>query len=498
MKHSFRLILLVLALLLMLTSWVQVRQARSGLVLRRLTREGIPMLYLAPQAVNDVPGVLIAHGFGGSKQLMLTYGHVLARAGYAVLLWDFDGHAANSAPLNMEGDALQQNLEAAYQELIAQPEVDATQVALLGHSMGSGAVMTAGINNVARYHAVVAVSPTGAEVTSTAPRNLLLQAGALEPQFAANARTLLAAAGGENEDMAGGRGRAFTRIPGVEHITILFSPDSHQAALTWLNRTFGHTTTSTYHDNRILWYAIHFLAGTVALVIGVPMVVDRRGKAREPETTQGNPTLSHHTYTLFSFLPGLIAPFLASGLLFLLSLLGDLSRLGGVIVGGALGVWLFLMGAVMSIGFRPTRPQRRALLWGMVLFVLLWFIVGALAQVVWLPWWLIPARLVRWPVLALLCLPWTVAAAHGQAGQRWPVRLGWWLAQSLLLITGILLAIALIPGLFVLVLILPLFPLFIGLMTITNATIADPWAGGLANALFFAWLLLAYFPLSGF
>ncbi len=39
---------------------------------------------------------------------------------------------------------------------------------------------------------------------------------------------------------------------------------------------------------------------------------------------------------------------------------------------------------------------------------------------------------------------------------------------------------------------------FIGLMTITNATIADPWAGGLANALFFAWLLLAYFPLSGF
>jgi len=37
-----------------------------------------------------------AHGFAGSKQLMLGYAHVLAHAG-AVMLWDFGGHGANAA-----------------------------------------------------------------------------------------------------------------------------------------------------------------------------------------------------------------------------------------------------------------------------------------------------------------------------------------------------------------------------------------------------------------
>ena len=132
-----------------------------------------------------------------------------------------------------------------------------------------------------------------------------------------------------------------------------------------------------------------------------------------------------------------------------------------------------------------------------MLFALFWFIFGALAQVVWLPWLLIPARLFRWPVLALLCIPWTVVAAHGQYEQKWPVRLGWWLGQSLLLAAGLILAVFTIPGLFILILILPLFPVMIGLMTLANAAIRDPWAGGLGGALFFAWLLLAYFPLSG-
>ncbi len=178
-----RLILFLFALLFIILAWVQVLRALSGLTTRRLSRDGIPMLYLAPEGADDVPGILIAHGFGGSKQLMLAYGHVLAHAGYAVLLWDFAGHAANPAPLDLGQTTLQQNLDTAYAELSVQPEVNPEQVALLGHSMGSGAVMSAGIRDVERYAAVVAVSPTSAEVTPTEPHNLLLQAGALEPSL---------------------------------------------------------------------------------------------------------------------------------------------------------------------------------------------------------------------------------------------------------------------------------------------------------------------------
>ncbi len=167
-----RLLVMVGALLLIALSWWGVVSARTGLVVRQLEPEGVPLLYIAPEKVLKVPGVLVAHGYAGSKQLMLGYAHVLANAGYAIMLWDFDGHASNSKPL--ERNSLQQNLDIAYAALIAQPEVDASRLATLGHSMGSGAVMTAAISDVNRYAATIAVSPTGASVTTNAPRNLLL------------------------------------------------------------------------------------------------------------------------------------------------------------------------------------------------------------------------------------------------------------------------------------------------------------------------------------
>ncbi|HEY9656337.1 MAG TPA: alpha/beta fold hydrolase, partial [Crinalium sp.] len=213
-----RLGLLILAILLVVSSWLGIAVARSGLEVRSLQREGLPLLYLAPQGAKTVPGILVAHGFAGSKQLMLGYGHVLAHAGYAVMLWDFDGHGANGSRL--QRNKLQQNLDVALQALLEQPQVDPKRLALLGHSMGSGIVMTAGISNLNRFAATVAVSPTGAAVTPQTPRNLQLQAGSGEGRFISNAERLLAQAGGENSNLAAGQGRELVIIPGVEHITI--------------------------------------------------------------------------------------------------------------------------------------------------------------------------------------------------------------------------------------------------------------------------------------
>ncbi len=188
-----RLGLLILAILLVVSSWVGIAIARSRLDMRSFQKEGIPLLYLAPQGANAVPGVLVAHGFAGSKQLMLGYGHVLAHAGYAVMLWDFDGHGANGTRLQRY--ELQQNLDVALQALLEQPQVDSGRLALLGHSMGSGIVMNAGIRERDRFAATVAVSPTGANVNPQTPRNLQLQAGSGEGGFVSNAERLLAQAG---------------------------------------------------------------------------------------------------------------------------------------------------------------------------------------------------------------------------------------------------------------------------------------------------------------
>ena len=58
----------------------------------------------------------------------------------------------------------------------------------------------------------------------------------------------------------------------------------------------------------------------------------------------------------------LLSPFLATLGLYLLSLLGDLSQLGGVMVGGALGVWLLLMGLPLVVRLRPRTPTFTRLL----------------------------------------------------------------------------------------------------------------------------------------
>lgn len=477
-----RLGLLVLAILLIVISWLGIAMARSGLEVRSLQREGVPLLYLAPQQAKAVPGVLVAHGFAGSKQLMLGYGHVLAHAGYAVMIWDFDGHGANGTRLQRQ--ELQKNLDVALQALLEQPQVDPTRLALLGHSMGSGIVMSAGIRSLDRFAATIAVSPTGAEVTPQAPRNLQLQAGSGEGRFIANAERLLAQAGGDNTNLATGQGRELMVIPGVEHITILFSDSSHQAALRWLNTTFERTTDSSYVDRRMGWYGLHLLGWLIGLAAIAPLLT-------QPETT----VMKVASIRRWAGLA--IAPLVAVAGLIVLSQKFNLQDLGGIQVGGAVGVWFLIAGLTwLGILARLPRPTYRALVSGVALFVILWIAFGAMAQVVWLPWWLIPMRLRVWLPLAIACLPWFLASGivqqHIGVGQR----ILWWLGQSIVLIGGFVLTLNFLPQLGFMFLLLPLFPPLMGILSLVAGLMNRVWIYAIGSALFFGWLLAAGFPLS--
>lgn len=476
-----RLGLLGLAILLIVSSWLGIAGARLGLEVRSLQRQGVPLIYLAPQGAAAVPGVLVAHGFAGSKQLMLGYGHVLAHAGYGVILWDFDGHGAN--PTRLQRYELQQNLDVALQALLEQPEVDSNHLALLGHSMGSGVVMTAGVRSPDRFAATVAVSPTGAELTPQAPRNLQLQAGSREGRFIANAERLLAQAGGENTRLAVGQGRELAIIPGVEHITILFSDRSHQAALRWLNATFGSINDSQYVDRRMGWYGWHLLGWLVGLAAVAPQL-------RQPETAVKTSSIRRWS--------GLVAaPVAATAGLVVLSQRFELQTLGGVQVGGAVGVWFLIAGLTWLgvLGHLP-RPTPRDVGLGIVLFVILWIAFGAMAQAVWLQWWLIPIRLKLWLPLAIACLPWFLAAGIVQQNTGVGQRMLWWLGQSAILIGGFVLTLNFLPQLGFMFLLLPVFPLLIGILSLVAVCWHRAWIYAVGSALFFGWLLAAGFPLS--
>lgn len=476
-----RFVLLIGAIILIILSWWGVVASRPGLVVRSLMDDQVPLLYLAP-ASDQAPGVLVAHGFAGSKQLMLAYGHVFAHAGYAVMLWDFDGHGAN--PNSLQRFDLQQNLSVALEALLKQPEVDPARLALLGHSMGSGVVMTAGLTNPDRFAATIAISPTGADVSPQAPRNLQLQAGSWEGAFVRNAERLLAEAGGPNANFAAGTARKLIIVPHVEHITILFSDTSHQAARQWLDATFNHTHSSRYVDRRMVWYGFHLLGWLLLLTVVAPSLTSQRtAKLTIPLPRQVGGLL--------------LAPLVATGGLALLAQYVNVQALGSIQVGGAVAAW-FLLAGVGWLGSlaRLARPTGRTLGLGVAVFAILWIAFGAMAQVVWLQWWLIPVRFRLWLPLAIACLPWFLASGMVQQGVGTSTRIAWWLGQSVGLIGGFLLTLQLLPQLGFIVLLLPLFPPLIGILSWVAGLIKDAWIYAIASALFFGWILAAGFPLS--
>lgn len=497
-----RWIVAIFAVVLMIAAWAAVLLTQHSLIVRRFSQSGVPMIFMAPPSAQQspVPGVLVTHGYAGSKQLMLGYGHVLAHWGYGVLLWDNAGHGNNAqgfGSFERSGDAGQGQLEpspafrVALEALKAQPEVDGDRLALLGHSLGGGTSLQAAIQDPETFAATIAISSVPAPVKGDRPRNLQLQYGVLEGRWIQdNAEQLLAAAGGAQANTEDGQGRSLVAIENVEHTTILFSDQSHQAALSWLNQVFGLGVTGAtvppdqqilYSDRRIFFGLLHGLAGLVFLGAIAPQFPLFPVTFKRPKST---------------WLGLFTAPIVAGAVLLQANQHLDLAALGGIQVGGAVALW-FLIGGTVWLAFsaRLPRPSLQNIAVGLGLFGGLWFAFGALAEIVWLPWLLIPARLKLWPLLALAVFPWMLAAGNVQKDARTGRRLLIWLVQSVVLVLGFGLAVYFVPSLFFMVLLLPFFPVVMGMLAWVGAFYDDPWTYGVASALFFGWLLAAVFPL---
>lgn len=475
---------IIFSLMLIASSWFGVATLRTGLIVHSITQEGLPMIFIAPKGVTHRPGILIAHGFAGSKQLMYGYGYTLARNGYGVLLLDFDGHGANAAPFSKS--KLQKNFDTALTVFRRQPEVAPDEIGVLGHSMGSRVVMVGGIEQSKTISAVVAISPTAASVTPSKPRNLQLQAGEWEHTFVQQSADLLKRAGGLNANLENGEGRSRVIVPQAEHILILFKDRSHQAALQWFNAVFHQTSEHPeYRDRRMAWYSLHLFGWLLLLWVISPLL----NYAQVRSLVRARP--------LRSWIGLVVTLPMTAGIVYGISLRASLSSLGGMLVGGALGLWLFVAGLIwIGIISRFPRATVKSIGYGFLLFAVLWIGFGSMAQETWLQWWLNPERLKLWPLLSCACFPWFLAAGTVQSNSSIGKRIAWWFAQSMCLIIGLTLTLSLIPELSFLALIVPIIPLILAILSFTAAQTEDVWSSAMASALFFGWTIAAIFPLA--
>jgi pimeloyl-ACP methyl ester carboxylesterase len=473
-----------------IAAW-QIADAQNGLEVINLHTTNPPVTIITPAGIQPAsrPTVLIAHGFAGSAVLMRGFALTLAHAGFTTVAWDFEGHGVNPNPFSLSSGSsdLLRDAESALAEAANIGLVDTYHVAILGHSMGSGVALLYGVTHPDTY-ATIAISPVTQPVTHVLPHNLLLMAGGLEPQFVSNAEQLLAMAGGAHGTLVDGTARQLAVIPNVEHISILFSPTAHSTARHWLDGTFGLQPDGTnYVDHRILWFGLG--------IIGFIFLSTASLNAFSSSQSQ-LPANSPLWLRLVALIAGGMG---ATLILWLLGLAGiNISQLFGLLVGGYIIIWFGIAGVITLIISRPhiPRPGATELLKGLIAFAALWLGVGLLGNFVWLPWLLIPQRLILWIPASIITLPWFLAigqtARHAKRGGQ----IGWWLAQVLVIIGSLYLAITLYPALGFIFLILPVFPIMLGLQSLAVSPRHGAWAYALPGALFTSWLLLAVFPIT--
>ena len=492
----------VAAILLAVAGAVGLARADEGFVRRIVVVDGVPLHEVRPSnASGPLPGVVVAHGFAGSARLMYPFADTLARNGYVVVLPDLTGHGANPRRMSTR-DLLQRDLAVALRHLRSLPSVAADRVALLGHSMGAGAVITYAAQDPS-VPATVAISlsdAAGLPAGADRPRNLLLLYGALEfPRFPEAAGQLLRSGypdgrlGQTYGDPASGTARRAVAVPASEHISVLYMTRTHAETIGWLDATLrpGQPQSSTTEPRRRL------VPGTALLLAfalgGYPLAVALLRWRRRV-------TLPEVPATAFGV--GLaVALGLAVGLVEVVPTTRLPLAVGGYLAGffaiAAAGLFVaWLLARRPSNEPRATSPRERArMAVATVLFTV--YAAAAVAVPVHLStthaapggqrWWLLAAV-----AAALVALLWT--AELFSAGNPW-------LHATVLVVTVAVLLLATVVGLApgFLLFVLPLLAILLawqaGWAAVVRRHGAPPWAGAVAGGVLVAWPLVASLPL---
>ena len=484
-----RRIVLVLALAGALLSLWQLEGARSGIGITPVAVGTTPAtLYRAGEA-QAAPLVVVAHGFAGSTQLMQAFSLTLARAGYVVLAFDFEGHGRNPVP--MSGDVTQvdgttrllvDETRRVIDAGLALPGTDG-RVALLGHSMASDIVIRTAIAD-SRVDAVVGVSMFSEAVTATEPTRLLAISGEWEGflrEAALDAARLVDPEAREGETVeAGGTVRRTAVAGAVEHVGVLYDRTSLLEAQAWLDEAFDREAQPA---PALLgpWLAL-LMASLVALAWPLAALLPDQRPAPQPVPTRA--------YALALALPAIMAPLVATQVE---------TRILPVLVADYLALHLAIQGGLQilllrraGVSFGPLRPLALGalLLWGLGVFGLALDRYGA-------NFWPIPERLAIIAALALGTVPYM--AADALATLATGASLLRRLAARAALLGSLALAVALdFERLFFLAIILPVILLYFVVFGSMGR-----WVGlrsgatpvGLALGLILAWSLGVSFPL---
>ena len=217
---------------------------------------GNPFYTLFPKPVAErPPAVVLIHGFTGDRVLMSGLARRLAQNGYGVLAIDVNGHGENRNPFNggeAETDSLRANVKTAVDYLRENQLVDGSRIVVMGHSMGAGAALDYATHDPTVKGAVMISG--GWALGPERPKNALFIFAERDPVEPIQDPSAALAAhlanvpqidlGKTYGDFAQGNAVEAIRMPGLDHVTIVNSPDAATTIVKWLDSTFGTARTT--------------------------------------------------------------------------------------------------------------------------------------------------------------------------------------------------------------------------------------------------------------
>jgi len=212
------------------------------------------------------PVVVVAHGYSADQQIMSPLARSLARAGYAVLTFDFRGHGDNTDAF--KGD-LRDDFATAVDWAETSPYVDASRLVVLGHSMGAFAALDFATFD-SRPIAVVPVSGGSALNDAHVPADVLFLHAARDPGSIKHRQRELARELGTEAHVQS------VEISGTDHVTILWSGKTLRAITSFLDPVVGMSRSHPVgmDDPRLGTTALYLLVAA-ALIALLGLVVGR-------------------------------------------------------------------------------------------------------------------------------------------------------------------------------------------------------------------------------
>ncbi|MBI5878138.1 MAG: alpha/beta fold hydrolase [Chloroflexi bacterium] len=521
----------------------------GGIVRTSTVVDGIPVEIFAPAPEPNArlprvyPAVVIAHGYAGSKQVMyelartpiylspdqgLFVAGLLSGPGQAIAVtFDFTGHGANTTPLSATArlDQLQKDIGRIVQYARSLPNVDPNSIALIGHSMGAGAVVQYA-NQHPDIKGVISISGGATEVTPNAPKNLLLLAGVLEFDSIKTAQKIaLANAGGSSEAFWSGRARALEFVPSSEHLTVLWNDMTLVSAASWLRYCFlggipdrlriidrwGPSFWQTLPQSLLTVRAIQaaLLLSLAVFVLFFPLssfAVSRLGLRVAAPVPAGLP---YGQVLLVALVPAVLAPLILRGLS--LTPIDPATWLPIQIVNYmAMHFLLYaalMLGVLRLFGVRDLWARIRrnlrpaALVLAALFFAWIYVTNGVVAHLTWLNFLPSGSRLWLWPVVCALAMPYFVLNEYVTKAATMRRSALNELTSKVALIGSLLFAVAITPGLFFLLLVIAVFAVFFAVYGAyavrLHSLTGNPLIAALGYAAMTAALLVAVFPITG-